>query len=640
MWKGIHNMPKMIAKMIEETIEKSQRKHRLLMLLLLLQLGAVIALGQESVSIRMNVDATDAARNVLHTTLTIPVQPGPLSLFYPKWIPGEHSPTGPINDMVGLRLSGNGKAIPWKRDDVEMFAFHCEVPAGVSELKVTFDDVSQPATTMSARLARVKWNRVLLYPRGMSSDAIRVTASIKLPDSWKFATALPVLRERRDNVEFKDVSLTELVDSPLIAGANFRKVTLASAPQLHEMDIAADSPAALELKPETLLGWQNLVKEANALFGARHYRSYRFLLTLSDIGGSEGLEHHESSEDGVGEKALSDPGQLIDLGDLLGHEYTHSWNGKYRRPADLTTADFEQPMYGDLLWVYEGLTEYLGKVLPARSGLWTPDNFRESVAAVAAEMDNQQGRSWRPLVDTATAVQFTYSSPRAWMNSRRRVDYYFEGLLLWMEADVIIRRQSQGKLSLDDFCHKFHGGQDTGPMVKTYTFDDIVNTLNEVTPYDWRGFLNERVNLINVRAPLGGITNGGWKLVYTEKPNEEVKFNEQQRKFISSSYSIGLMVSPEGAVLDVNPELPAAKAGLAPGMKIVGVNGRGWSADALHDAIAATKNATTPIELRVENGSFQESYRVAYRGGERYPHLERDATRPDLLGEIIKAHAH
>jgi predicted metalloprotease with PDZ domain len=623
-----------------KVIEKNQTKHRLLMLLLLLQLCAVIALGQDSVSIKMAVDATDAARNVLHTTLSIPVKPGPLSLFYPKWIPGEHSPTGPINDMVGLRLSGNGKSIPWKRDEVEMFAFYCDVPVGVSQLEVTFDDVSQPATTMSARLARVKWNRLLLYPRGMSSDAIRVAASIKLPGSWKFATSLPVLRERRDDVEFKEVSLTELVDSPLIAGVNFRKVTLASAPQLHEVDIAADSPAALEVRPETLLGWQNLVKEANALFGARHYRSYRFLLTLSDIGGSEGLEHHESSEDGVGEKALSDPGQLIDLGDLLGHEYAHSWNGKYRRPADLTIPDFEQPMHGDLLWVYEGLTEYLGKVLPARSGLWTPDNFRESVAAVAAEMDNQQGRNWRPLVDTATAVQFTYSSPRAWMNYRRRVDYYFEGLLLWMEADVIIRRQSQGKSSLDDFCHKFHGGQDTGPMVKTYSIDDIVNTLNEVVPYDWRGFLNERVNLINARAPLGGITNGGWKLVYNEKPNEEVKFNEQQRKFINSSYSIGLMVSPEGAVLDVNPEQPAAKAGLAPGMKIVGVNGRAWSADALHDAIAATKNATAPIELRVENGSFQESYRVAYRGGERYPHLERDATSPDLLGEIIKAHAH
>ena len=614
-------------------------KSHLLMLFVLLQLCAAAALGQDSVSIKLNVDATEAARNVLHATLTIPVKPGPLSLFYPKWIPGEHSPTGPINDMVGLNLSAQGKSIPWTRDAVEMFAFHCEIPAGVSTLEVSFDDVSQPATTMSARLARVKWNRVLVYPRGMNSDAVHVDASIKLPNGWKFATALPVQRERGEEVEFKEVSLTELVDSPLIAGANFRKVTLASAPLLHEMDIAADTPTALEVKAETLLGWQNLVKEANALFGARHYRSYRFLLTLSDVGGSEGLEHHESSEDGVGEKALSDPGQLIDLGDLLGHEYAHSWNGKYRRPADLTTPDFEQPMHGDLLWVYEGLTEYLGKVLPARSGLWTPENFRESIAAVAAEMDNQQGRKWRPLVDTATAVQFTYSSPRAWMNYRRRVDYYFEGLLLWMEADVIIRQQTQGKLSLDDFCRKFHGGQDSSPMVRTYTFDDIVNTLNAVSPYDWRGFLNERVNMIAVRAPLAGITSGGWKLIYDEKPNDEMKFAEQQRKFINLTYSIGLMVSADGTVLDVSPELPAAKAGLAPGMKIVGVNGRGWSADALHEAIAASKNVSMPIDLRIENGGFQENYKVDYRGGERYPHLERDPTKPDLLAEIIKAHA-
>src|SRR5580765_6072660 len=472
-------------------MEPNVGKYRLLILSVLIQLCALTALGQTSVVIKMDVDATEAARNILHTTIRVPVKPGPFSFFYPKWIPGEHSPTGPINDIVGLRVSANGKAIPWTRDPVEMFAFRCDVPAGVSELQVAFDDASQPGTTMSARLARVKWNRLLVYPRGMNSDAVQVDTSIKLPTGWKFATPLAVQRERRDEIEFKEVSLTELIDSPLIAGANFRKITLSSTPVLHEMDIVADSPGALEVKPETLQGWQNLVKEANALFGAHHYRSYRFLLTLSDVGGSEGLEHHESSEDGVGEKALSDQGQLIDLGDLLGHEYTHSWNGKYRRPADLTTPDFEQPMHGDLLWVYEGLTEYLGKVLPARSGLWTPENFRESIAAVAAEMDNQTGRNWRPLVDTATAVQFTYSSPRAWMNSRRRVDYYFEGLLLWMEADVIIRRQSQGKLSLDDFCHKFHGGQDTGPMVRTYTFDEIVNTLNEVVPYDWRGFLNE-----------------------------------------------------------------------------------------------------------------------------------------------------
>jgi len=611
--------------------------------LLLLQLCAVVALGQSSTSIKVNVDASDAARNMLHTSLTIPVKPGPLTLFYPKWIPGEHSPTGPINDLVGLKVSANGKSIPWKRDDVEMFAFHCEVPAGVNALEVMFDDVSQPGTTMTARLARIKWNRVVLYPRGVNSDAIRVLASLRLPHGWKFATALPVAREMgetRDKVQFQEVSLTELVDSPAIIGANFRKVALSSGGVLHEMDIVADTPAALDAKPETVLGWQNLIKEAHALFGARHYRSYHFLLTLSDYGGSEGLEHHESSEDGVGEKALSDPGQMIDLGDLLGHEYAHSWNGKYRRPAGLTIPDFEQPMQGDLLWVYEGLTQYLGKVLPARSGLWTSENFRESIAAGAADMDNQSGRQWRPLVDTASAVQITYFSPRAWMNYRRRVDYYFEGSLLWMEADVLIRQKSAGKLSLDDFCHKFHGGQDTPPVVKTYTFDDIVSTLNEVLPYDWRGFLNERVNLIAVRAPLGGISNGGWKLVYNDTPNEDVKFNEQQRKFLNFIYSVGFIVKDDGTLLDVSPDTSAGRAGLAPGMKLVSINGRSWSSDALHDAIAATKTSAAPLEFLVENGSFQQSYKLDYRGGERYPHLERDAAKPDLLSEIIKPRAH
>src|ERR1041385_3101315 len=332
------------------TIESKPHKYRLPILFALIQICALTALGQNPVVIKVDVDASQAPRNVLHATIRIPVKPGPFSFFYPKWIPGEHSPTGPINDVVGLKLTANGKPVSWTRDPVEMFAFRCDVPPGASELEVAFDDVSQPGTTMTARLARIKWNRVIVYPRGMSSDAVRVDASIKLPTGWEYATALPVQSERRGETEFKEVSLTELIDSPMIAGINFRKLTLASTPVLHEMDIAADTPAALQVKPETLQGWRNLVTEANALFGAHHYRSYRFLLTLSDVGGSEGLEHHESSEDGVGEKGLSDAGQLVDLGDLLGHEYTHSWNGKYRRPADLTTPDFEQPMQGDLLW--------------------------------------------------------------------------------------------------------------------------------------------------------------------------------------------------------------------------------------------------------------------------------------------------
>jgi predicted metalloprotease with PDZ domain len=287
--------------------------------------------------------------------------------------------------------------------------------------------------------------------------------------------------------------------------------------------------------------------------------------------------------------------------------------------------------------VYEGLTQYLGKVLPARSGLWSAEDFREAMAAVAAEMENQSGRDWRPLVDTAIDVQWSYSSPRAWMNYRRRVDYYDEGSLIWLDADVLIRTRSGGKLSLDDFCRRFHGGQDTAPAVKTYTFDDIVNTLNEVTPYDWRGFLNARVNAINPHAPLGGITEGGWKLVYTDKPNTEIRIADHSRKSVDLSYSLGVLLKEDGTVMDANPNYPAFKAGVAPGMKIVSVNGRPWSTEVLHDAIASSKSNSAPIDLVVENGSFQETYRVDYHGGERYPHLERDNTKPDVLGDVIKS---
>jgi len=615
---------------------KTKKSTLQLVLILALLVSGASAAAAQAVSIKLSVDATQAARNVLHTRFTIPVRPGPLTLFYPKWIPGEHSPTGPINDLVGLKLSANGKPVPWQRDDVEMFAFHCEVPQGVNELEVSFDDVSQPETTASAKLARIKWNRLILYPREMNSDTIRVRASLLLPAGWKFASALPVLSENKDGFEFKEVSLTEFVDSPAIIGENFRKFPLTSTGIMHEIDAVADTPAALEMKPQTLTGLKNLVQEAYALFGARHYRSYRFLVTFSDHGGSEGLEHHESSEDGVGEKALFDELELLDFADLMGHEYTHSWNGKYRRPAGLTTPDFEQPMKGDLLWVYEGLTEYLGRVLPARSGLWSADDFRESLAAVAGEFEMQSGREWRPLVDTAVAVQFTYPSPRAWMNYRRRVDYYDEGSLVWFGADVLIRQRSNGKLSLDDFCRRFHGGSDTPPLVKTYTFDDIVNTLNEVMPYDWRSFLTTRIYQVAPHAPLAGITSGGWKLVYTDKPNTMVRLGDHARKSVDLMYSIGAMLKEDGSVMDVKPDLEAAKAGLAPGMKIITVNGRGWSTDVLREAITAAKSNTTPIELVAENGSFTGVYKLNYHGGERYPHLERDSSKPDLLGEVIK----
>ena len=604
-------------------------------LFLLLTFSVSIALAQ-SAAVRVEVDATDAARSLLRVRETMNVVPGKLDLFYPKWIPGEHSPTGPLNNMVNLHIRAAGKEIAWVRDDVEMFAFHCEIPAGVSRIEITFEDAAEPGSTSSSYLARIKWNRLLLYPRGFNSDDIQVTASLKTPAGWKYATALPPAKENGATADFKPVTLTALVDSPAIIGKYFKKIELSEKGALHEMDIVADNADALKAKPETIAGWKELIRQAHAMFGAHHYNSYRFLLTLSDHGGDEGLEHHESSEDGVGENSLSDPGALLDLGDLLGHEYVHSWNGKYRRPARLATPDFEKPMHGDLLWVYEGLTEYLGKVLPTRSRLWTPENFRDAIAAYTADMDTQRGRHWRPLVDTARAVQFTYDGSRQWRNARRGADYYYEGALVWMDVDVLIRQKSGGKLSLDDFCRKFHGGADTGPMVKPYELEEIVATLNELVPYDWKGFFNERVYAVNDRAPMGGITNGGWKLEYNETPNAINEMSEKANSYTSWCHTIGVTVGCEGEVRDVAPGSPADKAGLAPGMTIKKIADTDYSDEAIRSAITAAKRDSSPVALTVESNGEEKEYKVNYHGGLLYPHLVRDASKPDLLSDIIK----
>ena len=609
------------------------RKLAFLFLLFVFQVSFALA----QTAIKLDVDATDAGKNILRVREKISIEKaGEFALFYPKWIPGEHAPTGTLNDMVNLFISANGKPLEWRRDDVEMFAFHLNVPANVKELDIAFDIVSQPGTIASANLSRIKWNRLILYPKGAKDANVNVTASLKFPNGWQYATALVSENETANPAQFKAVTLERFIDSPAIIGKYFRKIKLSDENGiLHEMDFAADSDEALEYKPETLQGWKNLVGEANALFGARHYNQYKFLNTLSDVGGNEGLEHNESSENGVGLNALSDEYELMDFGDLLGHEYAHSWNGKYRRPAGLATGDFETPQKAELLWVYEGLTQYLGKVLPTRSGLWTQETFRDVMADTAAGLDYQTGRRWRPLVDTAVAIQFTYGSPGAWRNERRRVDYYDEGALIWMEADVLIRQKSNGKLSLDDFMRKFHGGQNTGASVKPYDVNEVIATLNSVVPFDWRTFFEERVYKIQKNAPLGGFTNGGWKLVYNDTPNEQIQMFESFRENVNLAYSLGINVSSDGEIGDINPDLAAAKAGIVPGMKITKINGEEFETEKLRAAVAATKTGA-PLEFEIEFSGTTETYKINYKGGNRYPHLERDAAKTDYLSGIIK----
>jgi predicted metalloprotease with PDZ domain len=595
-------------------------------------------------TVTLSVDATSAPRKIFHATLSIPATGGDLTLYYPKWIPGEHAPDGPIIDLAGLKFNAGGKTLKWRRDTLDGFTIHVEVPAGVTEVHAELDFLS-PATfaggfsagsSATAKLAIISWNQVLLYPKGYRSDDITYTASLKLPEGWKFGTPLPIASQSGSEIHFAPASLTTLVDSPVIAGEFLKVVPLAQDPPT-EMDIAADSAAALDAPAELWDHYKSLVDQAQKLFGAHHYRDYHFLYTLSDHVAHFGLEHHESDDSRVDERALVDEGARKMAAGLLPHEYVHSWNGKFRRPADLATPDYQQPMQDDLLWVYEGLTNYLGFVLTARSGLLTAVEDRDDLALTASALDHLPGRQWRNLQDTADAAPQLYFAPDAWHSWRRGTDFYDEDTLNWLWVDVIIRQQSQGKKSIDDFCHLFHGAPSTGPMVKPYTFDDVVNALNQVATYDWRGFWTERLTNHGPGAPLGGIEGSGWKLTYDETPSEMLNGAAGEYHAVPAGFALGLELNNDGGISDTTEGDLAAKAGMGPGMKVIAVNGRRFSGEVLREAIKAAKTSSVPIELLVENDEYFKIYKLDYHGGEKYPHLVRDESKPDLLTDILKA---
>lgn len=594
------------------------------------------------------LDATDAPRNIIHAQLTIPANPGTFTLYYPKWIPGEHAPSGPVIDLAGLKFTGNGQILKWRRVLDDNWAVNVEVPAGVNEVHVNLDFLGatpeddtlfSSGASATDKLALLSWNQVLLYPKGWTADQITFSPSVRFPSGWKFGTALPVASQTGNEVQFQPVSLYTLVDSPIITGEYFKMVPLNQGQEFPaEMDIAADSPAALDAPADVWEHYQNVVKQALALFGTTHYRDYHFLYTLSDHVAHFGLEHHESDDSRTFERTMVDP-ELRQLhASLLTHEYVHSWNGKYRRPADLTTSNYQQPMQDDLLWVYEGLTEYLGDVLAARSGLWDPDQYRQNLAYVAAYMDNRSGRTWRNLQDTADAAAQLYFAPHQWDSWRRDTDFYDEGELDWLWVDTIIRQQSGGKKSIDDFCHLFHGAPHTAPQVKTYTFDDVVNTLNQVVPYDWRGFWTERLTNHGPGAPLGGVEGSGWKLVYDDVRSDYVRAWEDEHRRVNAEFSIGVLAGDDGVIEDTVEGMDAARAGIGPGMKIVAVNGRRFTIQTFRDALAAGKSSKEPLQLIVENDDYFRTYNLDYHGGEKYPHLVREESKPDVLTEIVRAH--
>ena len=615
-------------------------------------LGCVLSAAADSKSTAVKVaptvtivlDATESPRKILHAKLSIPAKPGPLTLYYPKWIPGEHEPSGPIANLTGLHFQANGQELAWRRDLLDAWTFHLEVPAGVTTVDAALDYLFpavlesgfSSGSSATEKMAVVSWNQVLLYPAGWTSDELKFEATMKMPAGWQFASPLPVASQSGDEVHFVPVSLTTLVDSPVLTGQYMRLEPTGETPH-HELDLAADSAAALDGPADFFEHQRNLVTQAQKLFGAHHYPNYHFLYSLSDHVAHFGLEHHASDDSRVDERGIVDPVKRKLFAGLLPHEFVHSWNGKYRRPADLATPDYQKPMQTDLLWVYEGLTSYLGDLLSARSGIRTPEEARDNLANIAADLQYRPGRSWRNLQDTADAVPAMEDFAPTWQSWRRGLDYYDEDVLNWLWVDVLLRQQSGGLKTMDDFCQAFHGGASGTAEVKTYNFDDVVSTLNSIAPYDWRKFWTDRLTNHGPGAPLTGLEESGWKLVFNDTPSELTRAAEDDRESIDSRFSLGLNLRADGGIVDTIEGLPAAKAGIGPGMKVLAVNGRKFSKNVYRDALKYAKNNSEPIELLVENTDYFRTFRIDYHEGEKFPHLERDPSKQDGLSQIYAA---
>ncbi|MGR6329089.1 M61 family metallopeptidase [Sphingomonas sp. XXL09] len=586
--------------------------------------------------IKLDVDATDTERGIFRVKETIPVaKSGPVALLYPKWLPGNHAPRGEIEKLAGLVIRANGRILPWTRDPVDVYAFHIDVPAGAKTLDVEFQFISatqgnQGRVVATPALISLQPNSVSLYPAGYFTRQIPIQMTARFPAGWTAAGAVPS-KAAGSVYAYQQTNYEILVDSPVLAGRYGKTWPL--SPRVN-LNVFADSPDLLAAKPEQIEAHKRLVDQAVKTFGAQHYDHYEFLVSLSDQLGGIGLEHHRSSEDGTAKTYFTEWDSNVAARNLLPHEFTHSWDGKFRRGADLWTPDFRTPMRDSLLWVYEGQTQFWGYVLQARSGLVSKQDTLDAYAAIAGSYDLAPGRQWRDLVDTTNDPIISARRPKGWTSWQRSEDYYNEGLMVWMEVDAMLRQKSGGTKSIDDFARAFFGIRDGDYGEVTYTFDDVAKTLNGIVPYDWAGFLNQRLTETGKPAPVNGFAMNGYKLVYTDTPTKYFSSLEKSRG-TDVTYSIGLNVGPDGNVNGVIWDSPAFKAGLDVGTQIQAIGGEAYSGDRLKAAIVAAKTSKEPIQLLVKNGPRFRNVAIDYHGGPRYPRLEKVGTGEGGLDRLL-----
>ena len=606
--------------------------------------AAIPAVGDQPYpgTIAVKVDATNLSQQIFRMQMAIPVRPGPLTLLYPQWAPGNHGPNIPLTQLAGLKFSAGGKPVAWTRDPVNVHAFHVTVPEGATTLDAEYQflsplDGSQGRITMTDDILGVQWPSVLLYPAGYHARRITVQPSVVFPAGWQFASALEVQEKRGDEVRFKPHDLDTLVDSPIFAGRYFKRIDLAPGAKAPVMlNVVADNPESLEAKPEQIALHRAMVEQALKLFGSHHYKHYDFLFAISDEFGGIGREHHQSSENGVKLGYFTEWSKNEGGRELLPHEFVHSWNGKFRRPAGQDVPNFNTPLQNSLLWVYEGQTQFWGNVLAARSGLISMAHARESLAASAARYDNTQGRAWRAVQDTVNDPIINGRRPIGWGNWQRSEDYYVEGMLIWLDVDTRIRELSGDKRSLNDFARAFFGVENGRVDALHYSFEDVVAALNKVQKYDWAPFLRTRLEGHGPGAPLDGLARAGWKLVYTDAPTDAVKAADDRNKLTDLSYSLGFSVRQDGSVTGVIWDGVGFRAGLAANTTIIAVNNKAYKGEVLKAAVKAAKDGKAPIELLVKKGNNLRTISLDYRDGLRYPRLERIAGTKDRLEDLFK----
>jgi predicted metalloprotease with PDZ domain len=579
-------------------------------------------------AMRLDIDATDITRGAYRVTQTVPVAPGTkrLTLMLPQWLPGNHGPRGTLAELADIHFYAGSQKLTWKRDPVEVFAFHIDVPDGAREVVAKFIHTSplqaaEGRITMTQEMLNLQWEKMSLYPAGHYVRQIRVKPSVTLPAGWTAAAALDGAVLSGNRLTWAETSYEILVDSPIFAGRYFRKWDLG---QNVTLNVIADKPEQLAAKPEYIEQHRHLVTEARLAFGANHFDRYEFLLALTDRMGGIGLEHHRSSENQLEPGAFLEWDKFEFDRNLLPHEYAHSWSGKYRRPARLWTPDYRQPMQDDLLWTYEGQDQFWGTVLAARSGLQGKDQVLGMLANWAGGFSMQPGRRWRSVEDTGHDPVFAGRKPKPFASLARNEDYYTEGALIWLEIDQIIRERTGGKRSIDDFAKAFFGMNDGDYGQLAFEVDEIVTKLNAIAPYDWRGFIDTRINTPGQPAPVMGIEKGGYKLVWKDEPNPFEKARMADAKQLTLGFSIGLTLDKDGKVLATLWDSPAFNAGVVPGAKIVAVNGNTYDADGIRAAITAAKDGA-PLELLIQRGSRFQTVTVDYKGGLRWPWLERAA---------------